>query len=199
MPINFARVPKHVRRVADTAKDLHLPATFATWKKTLPLRKVEKAEKACESFLLPLLALVCSDRPLDTALPIGWRLFEQRPTGRSEIRIDNVSDRKAKLLSVSGVSADRVTVTEASQLFRKAGIKGDFDARILSVPPIIPSALWMKRHGRGSDRLIIMESNTPALAAGTVTTDRRFISALIGPARKLLEFEPESIEGLKWS
>jgi hypothetical protein len=199
MPMYFARVPKHIRQVVKSADGLYLPTTFAAWKASLPKRQSGTADKSCQSFFLSLLAIVCSTNPLDTAVPVGWRIFADLRSGLSEIRVDNISDRKARLLSVSGIHPGRLSIAKASQIFQRANIKGDFDVRILSVPPIIPAALWMKRTGRGRDRLVIMESNVHDLLVGSIVTEERFVLALVGPARKLLEFEPEPVGQLQIS
>jgi hypothetical protein len=150
--------------------------------------------RSCECFVLPLLSLVCAKKPLEGVQPIGWRLYRKVGATILEVHIDNISDRKAHVVAKGNVGDGDLSVSESLAAIEKSGLAGSYTARLLLIPPLIPSSLWLKSSGRNSDRIVIQASNVAGILPGLIITPALLLRRLLEPARSLLEFHSEATE-----
>jgi hypothetical protein len=202
MKVLFTTGPEHVRKTVeeygtDHLKSFELPSSSEP-REMMPNKASWRGKhKSCERFMLPLLALVCSKRGFDCAIPVGRREYRENGDKVLEFRVDYVSDRKSRVVHTLYVRETRLGTARAARLIKGRTTTGKCEARILEIPPLIPSALWLRSQGRHVDRIIILESAIPTIQRGEVFTASKLRNELLPHARELLEFEETSVQSGK--
>ena len=194
MAVDFPKPPKHITRLAAATIPKGFRAAYTTSEAVKTKKRLLSHYRSCECFILPLLSLVSAKKPLEGVQSIGWRLYRKVGDSILEMHLDNISDRKARIVSTANVNSGDLSVSQSFAAMKKIGLAGHYNARLLLIPPLIPRSLWLKSSGRNSDRIVIQASNVAGILPGLIITPTGLVRRLLEPARSLLEFQPEATE-----
>jgi hypothetical protein len=139
-------------------------------------------------YFLPLSGIV-SGSGLEFAIAIGWRYVSIQDEQVLETTVETVSDKV-----VRDPQQRRLPIHAKSAIFHYhlkvigAKLRGSYQVRALTVPPLMTLGIWLRPKRSGSSRIIPVHSVVPELHPGQPISEKLFLLRLRNHARDLVEF-----------